>query len=368
MRASRTAKQLLVASIVAATFVLVGPTGHAGASTAASPTEYYMALGASLVTGVGSAGGADYVNDLLAYAQPQIPGLQVNNLGCSGETTTTMLHGGICKNYTTGSQLGDAEAFLKAHPGQVAFVTLDIGGDDVLGCAPGGVYNQSCFESGLSRIETNLPQIVSGLRAASSTVPIVGMTSYDPFLEFWLNGPTGQEEARQSVPIVEQLDSYLSSLYASDGVAVASAFKQFGTSDFRGSATWDGQEVPPNVATICNWTWMCTPGGPTIHANNTGYAQLADAFEKVLVVPPAVSGTPPGGTIGQPYSFAFTVGGVPAVHVHHSGKLPNGLDLSKAGTLSGVPTRAGTYPFTIEVTNRKGGTETAPESVTVASA
>ena len=300
MMKARGAKQLLAAAAIVATFALVGPSGHATASTAATPTEYYMAMGASLVTGTGSTGGADYVNDLLAYAQPLIPGLQVNNLGCGGETTTTMLHGGLCKHYTTGSQLGDAEAFLRAHPGRVAFVTIDIGADDVLGCAPAGVINQSCFESGLSRVEANLPLIVGGLRAASSTVPIVGMTYYDPYLEDWLNGTSGEQEARMSVPLLEQLNSALSSVYASDGVTVASAFKQFGTGDFHGSATWDGQQVPTNVATICNWTWMCTPGGPTIHANNTGYVQLADAFEKVLVVPPTVSGTPRGAPLASP--------------------------------------------------------------------
>ena len=64
---------------------------------------------ATRVTGTGSTGGADYVNDLLSYAQPLLPGLQVNNLGCGGETTTTMLHGGDCTKYATGSQLGDAE-------------------------------------------------------------------------------------------------------------------------------------------------------------------------------------------------------------------------------------------------------------------
>jgi len=202
MRTSRTAKQLLAASLVAAMFVLVGPAGHTGASTVNAPTEYYLAMGASLVTGTGSTGGADYVNDLLAYAQPLIPGLQVKNLGCGGETTTTMLHGGLCKDYTTGSQLGDAEAFLKAHAGHVAFVTIDIGADDVLGCATGGVINQPCFDSGLSRVEANLPQIVSGLRAASSTVPIVGMTYYDPYLEFWLNGTGGEQQARMSVPLL----------------------------------------------------------------------------------------------------------------------------------------------------------------------
>jgi lysophospholipase L1-like esterase len=307
------------------------------------------------------------VNDLLSYAQPLLPGLQVNNLGCGGETTTTMLHGGDCTKYATGSQLGDAEAFLRAHTGGVAFVTIDIGADDVLGCATGGVINQSCFESGLSHVEANLPLIVSGLRAASSTVPIVGMTYYDPYLAFWLDGPSGEQQARLSVQLLRQLNSDLSSTYESDGITVASAFNQFGTNDFGTSATWDGQQVPANVATICDWTWMCTPGGPTIHTNDAGYSQLADAFEKVLVVAPTVTGTPPGGTVGEPYSFAFTVSGIPAVRVHRAGKLPKGLELSKDGMLSGVPSKAGTYPFTVDVSN-KGGTATASESVTVAPA
>ncbi len=366
MRKMGLPKQLVATALVAAALVLVFPSGATAASAPQTPTEYYMALGASLVTGTGSTGGADYVNDLLSYAQPLIPGLQVNNLGCGGETTTTMLHGGHCTKYTTGSQLGDAEAFLEAHPGQVAFVTIDIGADDVLGCAQGGIINQSCFESGLTQVEANLPLIVSGLRAASRTVPIVGMTYYDPYLAFWLDGTSGEQQARMSVQLLRQLNDTLSSTYASDGVTIASAFKQFGTTDFGGSATWDGQPVPTNVATICNWTWMCTPGGPTIHTNNTGYTQLADAFEKVLVVPPTISGTPPAAIVGQSYSFAFTVGGIPKVRVHHNGTLPKGLKLSNEGVLSGSPSRSGTYPFTVEVSN-KGSTVTASESVTVAS-
>ena len=247
--------------VIAGTSVLATPS-RAVASSQPAP-KYYIALGASLVTGTGSTGGADYVNDLLAYAQPLVPGLQVENLGCGGETTTTMLHGGHCTKYTTGSQLGDAEAFLKDHPGQVAFVTIDIGADDVLGCAPGGVIDVACFENGLSQVEANLPEIVAGLRSAGGTVPIVGMTYYDPYLAFWLNGTSGQQQAHESVKLVKQLNGVLQSDYAEDGVSVASAFKQFDTTDFKSSATWDGQQVPTNVATICNWTWMCTPGGPT---------------------------------------------------------------------------------------------------------
>ncbi len=54
------------------------------------------------------------------------------DLGCPGEITTTFVHGGKCP-YAEGSQLAAAEAFLSAHQGQVAFVTIDIGGDDITG-------------------------------------------------------------------------------------------------------------------------------------------------------------------------------------------------------------------------------------------
>ena len=39
--------------------------------------------------------------------------------------------------------------------------------------------------------------------------------------------------------------------------------------------------APLNVARICQWTWMCAPApvGPNIHANDAGYAVMAQAFE-----------------------------------------------------------------------------------------
>lgn len=357
------AMRIVAATVIggAALLVAAGST-PAGADTTAGP--YDLAMGASLVTGVGSTTGEDYVDDLYAYAQPLVPGLQLDNLGCSGETTATMINGGHCHKYVTGSQLGDAEQIIEDNPGQVAFVTLDIGADDVLGCAPGGVIDQTCFETGLAQVEADISQIVAGLRSASSTVPIVGMTYYDPYLADWLEGPSGQSEAKQSVKLLKQLNGVLTAAYAADDVTIASAFKTFDTTDFADQSSWDGQTVPLNVANICSWTYMCTGSGPTIHCNDDGYAQLADAFEKALVVPPTLAGTPTSGTVGQPYSFAFTVGGIPAAKVRHTGKLPKGMTLSRQGVLSGVPRQAGTYSFTVSVTN-KGGTVAAPESLTV---
>jgi hypothetical protein len=51
-------------------------------------------------------GGANhgYVDDLFAAFRTRIQGLELAKLGCSRETTTTMIQGGIC-NYSQRSQL-----------------------------------------------------------------------------------------------------------------------------------------------------------------------------------------------------------------------------------------------------------------------
>jgi hypothetical protein len=292
----------------------IGSTGAAANAAAAPSPNYYIALGASLVTGDGSTGGADYVNDLGTYAQQGIPGLQVVNLGCGGETTTTMINGGHCTSkYSSGSQLGDAEAFLEAHPGQVAFITLDIGADDVLGCASAGAINESCFENGLAKVEQNLPTILAGLRTAGGSVPIVGIEYYDPFLEYWLDGPSGQEGAQESVSLVGQLNSALGSAYAQYGVTPANASTTFDTSNWALTGSWDGTTVPANVGIICNWTNMCTSGGTNVHTNNTGYAELASTFEAVLSVPLHVTLNPESQTVtsGSTATFSAAATGLP---------------------------------------------------------
>ena len=59
------------------------------------------------------------------------PFLRLKKLGCSGETTTTMITGGVC-DYTAGNQLAQAMAFLQTH--RVVLITITIGGDDILHC------------------------------------------------------------------------------------------------------------------------------------------------------------------------------------------------------------------------------------------
>ena len=213
----------------------------------------------------------------------------------------------------TGSQLGDAEAFLQAHPGQVSFITIDIGADDVLGCASAGTINESCFENGLTKMEQNLPTILSGLRAAGGSVPIMGIEYYDPFLEYWLDGTSGQQAAQDSVTLVGQLNSALAADYSDYGVVPANAESTFDTSNWAMTGSWDGTTVPANVGIICNWTNMCTSGGTNVHTNNTGYAELASTFEAVLSVPLAVTLDPVSQTVtlGSTATFSAAATGLP---------------------------------------------------------
>ena len=74
-----------------------------------------------------------YPDQVYAALHRSRPGLKLVKLGCPGETTVSMINGGICR-YRGGSQLAAAVAFLPAHRGQVLLVTLDIGANDPEHC------------------------------------------------------------------------------------------------------------------------------------------------------------------------------------------------------------------------------------------
>jgi len=252
-----------------------------GAGASSPPTTYYVALGDSLSTGGGATPGHSYVDDVYTHEESIIPGLQLENLGCAGDSTTRMIHGGNCTDYTTGNQLGDAEAFLASHVGEVKFVTIDIGGDDVDGCAPNGVVNDTCVQKGLQAVATNMQTILAGLRAAGGNVPLVGMVYYDPWLAFYLNGASGQQAATASLGLLHQLNSELRSAYKQYQARIAPVQKDFASWDMALTGSFNGQTLPQDVANVCNWTHMCEPS-PTVHTNDTGHAVLATAFEARL--------------------------------------------------------------------------------------
>lgn len=264
---------------------LVGSVGATARPLQAPPAQYYVALGASLAFGGGSSGpGHGYVDVVSAQERRVIPGLQEENLACSGDTTTSMLRGARC------GQLPKALAFLRSHPGQVAFMTIDLGADDVLGCFSGTAIDVPCFEAGLQRVRTNLPRILAQLRAAAGPVPFLGLTYYDPFLAYWLEGAHGRTTARQSLGLVREVNGTLHRTYRAAGLRTVRGQVAFSTHDFRRVGSFAGQTLPLNVARVCHWTHMCRFGADIgtalthngVHPNDTGHRAIASSLVRRL--------------------------------------------------------------------------------------
>lgn len=85
-------------------------------------------------------------------------------------------------------------------------------------------------------------------------------------------------------------------------------------------------------------------GGVVLH----GGAVFAQASTPVLT-----GGSLPGGVAGSAYrqSLSATGGTPPYAYLLSGGSLPPGVVLTAAGVLSGTPTAAGTYRFTVQVTD-----------------
>ena len=71
-------------------------------------------------------------------------------------------------------------------------------------------------------------------------------------------------------------------------------------------------------------------------------------------------------TQGSSYSATLSAsGGFPPYSWTETGSLPPGLSLSSNGSISGVPTNAGTYSFTAQVNDSRGSTASQPLSIQV---
>jgi len=253
------------------------------------PVSYYLALGDSLAVGVQpDAEGTSvetrsgYADQLYATLRASHPGLRLVKLGCPGETTLTMMNGGICA-YPAGSQLAAAVSFLHAHRARVSLVTIDIGANDADGCVTRLTFGNfaSCLTKSIPQVTTNLTKILARLRQADPKGHIIGMSYYLPALAQWRNGPAGMAIARVSEMTIAGYNVLLNRVYQARGVRVADVFGAFHTADFGQQVTVPGfGTLPRNVASICQWTWECVapPRGPNVHANQVGYQVIAQAF------------------------------------------------------------------------------------------
>jgi hypothetical protein len=136
--------------------------------------------------------------------------------------------------------------------------------------------------------------------------------------------------------------------------------------------------VPPGLTLGSNGYFSGTPtqaGTYTFTVTASNSAGSASQTVTVTIDPLAQQNTapvwslyfPPAGTINVNYGYTFVATGVPSPSYSLvSGSLPPGLTLAADGTLTGIPTAAGTFgPFTVRASNIAGSVDTPPVYITI---
>ena len=182
--------------------------------------SFYVALGDSLAANVGVEeprdGYVSRVHKVLEQQDETTYGLR--NLGITGETSGSLIRAG---------QLDEAVEFMKDNP--IAYVTIDIGGNDLLGhlgsedCAE-SIQSASCQD----RIGTtfvsyrrNMAVVFAELRDAAPDAVIVFMRAYNPFsLGLGVNATFEQESSR----ILDEFNDIAAALAPDHDILVADGF------------------------------------------------------------------------------------------------------------------------------------------------
>lgn len=319
----RVAATTLAAAVSFGSLVAVASSASADDAT---PT-YYVSLGDSLSTGYqpGAPAGEDPDHPEIAYTgrlyeklKESDPNLVHKNFGCDGATAHSVLTGAhptgqVPTNctYTNDTQLADAVQFLKDHRGQVTYVSVGIGANDVQSCVTVGSGDDdllTCLTKRIKSVGVDLAAIDAAVREAGGAKPrYVGMTYYNPFLAGYVSpDPNMQALAGVSGGAANMLNDTITTANKAHGFLTADVAGAFSSNDTTlVDLTLGGQQlkVQRNVERICTWTWMCLKSD--IHANPTGHQKIADAFVKVLTAKPPVV-KPPVTTPPKPVAKATT--------------------------------------------------------------
>lgn len=278
---------------------LAGLAMPAAAGAGKPYKPYYLSLGDSLAAGVQPGPDGTARNTRQGFAHQlarRVGNVRLVNYGCGWATTGSFIDAsrpclptrkpGYRNSSPKTSQLAAAERFLRRHRTRVAFVTVDIGANDVAACAPGGQIDLECVTRGVAAIKANAPKIARRLRAAAGPkTPMAVMTLYNPFLASWFDGPGGKFVAKVSQDLArDQVNAVLVKAFRGHGFKIADVAKRMHTYD---PFPIDGESTgtpPLPVREICRLTWMCAPAprGPDIHANKAGYGLIAATFRKAL--------------------------------------------------------------------------------------
>ncbi|MDW8412838.1 MAG: putative Ig domain-containing protein [Acidobacteriota bacterium] len=125
----------------------------------------------------------------------------------------------------------------------------------------------------------------------------------------------------------------------------------------------------PNTATISGSPTSVGTYTFTVTATDNNGCTGSQSYTVTITTCPTITLSPltlPSGTVGTSYSQTITASGGVAPHTFSAaGTLPTGLTLSTGGVLSGTPTAAGSYTFTVTATDANGCTGSQTYTVTI---
>jgi len=183
-------------------------------------------------------------------------------------------------------------------------------------------------------------------------------------------GFTAAAVSRPEVTTVQVSPGALSLLVGSSAQLVAATFDAFGTRVTDADVSWSSSD--PEVADVSasGFVTGVAPGTATVQAQaESGFDQIQVT---ILADDPGAPGftilTLPQATVGAPYFAQLTAtgGATPYTWSISSGALPAGLTLDGVtGQISGTPSSAGNFAFTVQVTGATGVTRSRGMSLQV---
>jgi Putative Ig domain len=212
------------------------------------------------------------------------------------------------------------------------------------------------------------PSVVPISTTATVTATSVADTAATASLSITINAVLAI--ATTSLPVGTQNSSYFGVISATGATGTFTWILSSGTlpagltlgSSTSSSVTISGT---PTATGTSKFTVQVTEGGTTV----------SQALSITINPPPPLSvGTKslPNGTVGTLYSatLAASSGTAPYTWLMTSGSLPGGLGsppgtLPTTGIISGTPTTAGTYTFTVQVTDSSSPPQTATETLSI---
>jgi lysophospholipase L1-like esterase len=262
----------------------------AAGAARAQQSSTYLALGDSYAYGYTSFEATQpsmadqgYVAPFADFLATQNGGVRpvVVNLALPGETTMSFLTGGndwasVNTNYAGGytSQAAAAAAFLRGQGDAVSTITLQLGGNDIIGLFVTPEFlgadeagRQTLLSAALDQMETGYAAALSLLRAESPNSRIFTVGYFDAFAGLGAFNPV----AAYSTPLTLEANRRIaaqSALYGAQFVDLVGAFS--------------GREAElSSILTI-------DQGFPNFHPNEAGYQVIAQQLAVAAATPAAI--------------------------------------------------------------------------------